>query len=82
METATQTRADPLILASAGSVALALFTFFVARDREVGIFIGLWAPTILAFGSYFRQRRMIETLDRALGKTGVIERVEQIVQGQ
>lgn len=63
-------------------MALSLFTFFVARNREMGIFVGLWPPTILAFGSYFRQGRMNEKMDRAMGRTGVIERVEKMVQGQ
>lgn len=69
-------------MASAASVVLSLFMFFVARDREMGIFVGLWPPTILAFASYFRQRRMRETMDRAMAGGGVIDRVEKIVQGR
>ncbi|MBX0296720.1 hypothetical protein [Haloarcula nitratireducens] len=69
-------------MASAVSVVLALFVYFVNKDREMGIFIGLWAPTILAFASYFKQQRMYEAMNRLLEREGVIDRVEKIVQGR
>ncbi|WP_135304683.1 hypothetical protein [Haloarcula amylovorans] len=69
-------------MASAVSVVLALFVYFVNKDREMGIFIGLWAPTILAFANYFKQQRMYEAMNRLLEREGVIDRVEKIVQGR
>lgn len=81
-QTVGQTGSDPWVMAAAGSVVLSLVTFFVARDRETGIFVGLWAPTILAFASYFNQREVEERLNRAMEGSGVIERVEKIVQGR
>lgn len=82
MRAAEQTGSDPWIVASAASVVLSWVMFFVARDREMGIFVGLWAPTFLAFASYFRQTRMHDTLNRAMGREGIMGRVEQMVQGR
>lgn len=82
MQAAEQTGTDPWILAAATSVALSWYMFFVARDREMGVFVGLWPPTFLAFASYFRQTRMHETMTRAMGSGGVVDRVEQMVQGR
>ena len=81
MRPAEQTSSNPTIMASVGSIVLSWYLFFVAGDREGGLFVGLWAPTILAFGSYFRQTRMHAKLDQAMGRGGIVERVEQMVQG-
>ena len=48
----------PAVLASAASVGLSLYYYFVMGERERGIFVGLWPPTILAFASYFNQRQI------------------------
>ncbi|AFZ71329.1 hypothetical protein [Natronobacterium gregoryi] len=53
----------PAFLASAASVGLAWYYFFLRGDRERGLFVGLWPPTILAFASYFNQRKMRQQLD-------------------
>jgi hypothetical protein len=53
----------PAFLASAASVGLSWYYFFVRGDRERGLFVGLWPPTILAFASYFNQRRMRRQLE-------------------
>ncbi len=82
LETVEQSGRDPWTVASAVSVVLALFVYFVNKDREMGIFIGLWAPTILAFANYFKQQRMYEAMNRLLEREGVIDRVEKIVQGR
>ena len=82
MEVAEETGTDPWILLSAGSVVLSWYTFFVARDREMGLFVGLWPPTFLAFASYFEQTRMHDTMNRAMGGGGIVERVEQMVQNR
>jgi len=55
----------PAFVASAASVGLALYYYFIRGERQLGTFVGLWPPTILAFASYFNQRKMrrqIETL--------------------
>ncbi|WP_121742943.1 hypothetical protein [Natronorubrum halophilum] len=53
----------PAFIASAASVGLSLYYFFIRGERQLGTFIGLWPPTILAFASYFNQRKMRQQLD-------------------
>ncbi|MFC4990139.1 MULTISPECIES: hypothetical protein [Saliphagus] len=53
----------PAFLASVASVGLSWYYFFVRGDRERGLFVGLWPPTILAFASYMNQRRMRRQLE-------------------
>lgn len=53
----------PAALASAASVGLSWYYFFIRGDRQRGLFVGLWPPTILAFASYFNQRKMRNQLD-------------------
>jgi len=53
----------PAFVASAASVGLALYYYFVRGERQLGMFVGLWPPTILAFASYFNQRKMSRQLE-------------------
>ncbi|ELY42392.1 hypothetical protein [Natronorubrum sulfidifaciens] len=62
-EEAGEQALGPAALASAASVGLSLYYYFVRGDRQLGAFIGLWPPTILAFASYFNQRKMRRQLD-------------------
>ncbi|MFC4437583.1 MULTISPECIES: hypothetical protein [Natrialbaceae] len=56
----------PAAIASAASVGLSWYYFFIRGDRQRGIFVGLWPPTILAFASYFNQRKMRKQLDSVM----------------
>ncbi len=54
------TKADAMILGAAFisflfSIAL-WFGFFGVPQRDAGIFVGLWVPSIIAVGNYFRAR--------------------------
>ena len=80
MAVAERTSTDPAVAASAGAVVLSLYQYFVRGNREAGIFVGLWAPTILAFASYVQQTRIREALDRAMGRSGIVESIERMVQ--
>ena len=71
---------DPAVMVSAGAVLLSWYQFFLRGDKLTGLFVGLWPPTILAFASYFEQTRMSSTLDRAMGKSGIVESIERMVQ--
>ncbi|ELZ15652.1 hypothetical protein C478_05384 [Natrinema thermotolerans DSM 11552] len=53
----------PAFVASAASVGLSLYYFFIRGERDLGTFVGLWPPTILAFASYFNQRKMRQQLE-------------------
>lgn len=45
---------DYLILTSAViSMALSIYLWFTG-DRAAGLFIGLWVPSLLSFGVYFK----------------------------
>ena len=45
---------SPAVLASVGSVALALYFYYVRGDKQRGQFVGLWPVTILGLASYFK----------------------------
>jgi len=52
------------VLASVGSVALALYFYYVRGDKQRGQFVGLWPVTILAMASYFK----LEEIRQAIKK--------------
>jgi hypothetical protein len=53
-EVGERTGRDPVILAAAGSVLLAWSQFYIRGNKERGLFIGLWPPTLLAFSNAIR----------------------------
>ncbi|MDZ7745082.1 MAG: hypothetical protein U5K28_00575 [Halobacteriales archaeon] len=44
----------PVVLASIGSVLLALYFYYVQGDKQRGQFVGFWPVTILGLASYFK----------------------------
>ena len=78
MEAAEESTTDLAILASAASVALSWYQFFGRGNRMQGLFIGLWPPTILAFASYFNQKRMEEKMN-AMGPGRIVNSIEQML---
>jgi hypothetical protein len=49
-------KSDYFILASAIlSMALSIFLWFTG-SREAGLFVGLWVPSLLSFGVYFKSQ--------------------------
>lgn len=78
MEAAEDTATDVTVLAAATSVALALHQFFVRGNKEQGIFIGLWPPTILAFASYYNQKRIEEAV-KSMGPSRIRKSIEQML---
>jgi len=44
----------PVVLASIGSVALALYYYYVRGEKQRGQFVGLWPATILGMASYLK----------------------------
>ena len=51
------------VIASIGSVALALYFYYVRGDKQRGQFVGLWPTTILAVASYFKLEEIRQELD-------------------
>ena len=57
---------DPVVAAAAGSVLYAWYQFYIKGDAETGLFVGLWAPTLLAAAGYLQQRDMVRKLRQGL----------------
>lgn len=53
-EVGKRTGRDPVVLAALGSVFLAWYQYYVRGNRDHGLFIGLWPPTLLAFSNAIR----------------------------
>lgn len=50
-EIGMKTGRDPVVLAAAGSILLSWYQYYVRGNKEHALFIGLWAPTMLAFSN-------------------------------
>ncbi|WP_394346956.1 hypothetical protein [Halorussus halobius] len=81
MEAAEESTTDLAIVASAASVALSWYQFFGRGNKMQGLFVGLWPPTILAFASYFNQKRMEQKL-QSLGPSRIRESIEQMLSSR
>ena len=57
---------DPVATLAAGSVLYSWFNFYVRGNKQRGIFIGLWAPTLLAAASYLQQKDIITRFKKGL----------------
>jgi len=66
VESTPMSAGDPVATAAVGSVLLSWYQFYVKEDKESGIFIGLWAPTMLAAASYLQQKDIVTKLKRGL----------------
>jgi hypothetical protein len=55
----------PAVLASVGSVALALYYYYVRGEKQRGQFIGLWPATILGLAIYIK----LDSIKRLLEQT-------------
>lgn len=64
-EAAAETTTDPWIMAAGASVLLSWYNYFIKGNKEMGLFVGLWPPTFLAFASYFNQTRMKDMMNYA-----------------
>ena len=45
-----------LAFGALGSVALALYEYYVRDNQQRGMFIGLWPPTMIGFAIYLKQQ--------------------------
>ncbi|MEF8843014.1 MAG: hypothetical protein V5A62_15550 [Haloarculaceae archaeon] len=55
----------PAALASIGSVALALYYYYVRNEKQRGQFVGLWPGTILSLAIYLKLDEIRRLLRRA-----------------
>jgi len=56
---------SPAVLASVGSVALALYYYYVRGEKQRGQFVGLWPATILGLAIYLK----LDDIKRLLQQT-------------
>lgn len=45
-----------LAFGALGSVALALYEYYARGNKQRGMFIGLWPPTMIGFAIYLKQK--------------------------
>ncbi|MFC4989834.1 hypothetical protein [Saliphagus infecundisoli] len=57
---------DPITAAAAFSVVYSWYNFYVKGDEAAGIFVGLWAPTLLGAASYLQQKEIYTKLEEGL----------------
>jgi len=53
----------PAGLASIGSVALALYYYYVRGDEQRGQFVGLWPATIIGMATYLKLEQVRQQLN-------------------
>ncbi|MGM0447453.1 MAG: hypothetical protein ACQERM_04255 [Methanobacteriota archaeon] len=51
------------VMAALGSVALALYFYYVRGDKQRGQFVGLWPGTILALATFFKLEELKEGIE-------------------
>lgn len=52
----------PAVMAAIGSIALALYYYYVRGEKQRGQFIGLWPPTILGLATYLKLDELTQLL--------------------
>ncbi|MDG5819135.1 hypothetical protein [Natronococcus sp. A-GB7] len=57
---------DPVTVAAAMSVAYSWYLFYLKEDKVAGLFVGLWAPTLLGAAAYFQQKELYAKLEKGL----------------
>lgn len=77
----TEPMTDAAVVASGASVGLALYYYFVRGDHDRGLFVGLWAPTILGFANYLEEARTRALVERTLGEGTLRQTVRRAVKG-
>lgn len=50
---------DPVVAGAVGSVLYSWYNFYIKGDTETAMFVGLWAPTLLAAAGYIQQKDIV-----------------------
>jgi hypothetical protein len=66
-EIGMRTGRDPTVPAAVGSVLLSWFQFYVRGNKTSGLFIGLWAPTLLTFSNALRINQISRNVESKTG---------------
>lgn len=81
IEAAKDPSTNLMMLAAEVSVVLSWYEFFLRGNKMRGLFVALWPPTILAFASYFHQKRMEEKMD-TFTPQGLSNTLTKVLGGQ
>lgn len=76
-EVGKRTGRDPVLMAALGSVVLSWYQFYVRGNKEHGLFMGLWPPTLLAFSNAIR----INNIDRKV-ESSAVNLINRLMQGR
>lgn len=57
---------DPVVAAAIGSVLYSWYQFYVKGDTDSGLFVGLWAPTLLAAAGYIQQKDALRKVKQGI----------------
>lgn len=57
---------DPVFAAAVGSVLYSWYHFYIKGDTDTGLFVGLWAPTLLTAASYIQQKDVVRKFKKGL----------------
>lgn len=57
---------DPVVAAAMGSVLYSWYQFYIKGDTDTGLFVGLWAPTLLAAASYVQQKDALRKVKQGI----------------
>jgi len=57
---------DPVFAAAVGSVLYSWYHFYIKGDTDTGLFVGLWAPTLLTAASYIQQKDAVRKFKKGL----------------
>lgn len=66
VENAPMSLGDPVAFLAAVSVLYSWYQFYMKQDKDTGIFVGLWAPTLLTAANYLQQKQLIQKFKRGL----------------
>lgn len=81
VEAAKEPSMDLTLLAAGASVLLALHQYFMKGNHQRGMFIGLWPPTILAFASYFNDKRMEEKME-SMRPSSIVNSIDEMLSNR
>lgn len=66
LEDAPISTGDPITAAAALSVVYSWYHFYVKGNEATGIFVGLWAPTLLGAASYLQQKELYSKFEEGI----------------